>query len=133
MTHLARRAPFTSSPELQVCAVDIDAGKLEHARRLGADAVVDAKAGDAIDAVKRATGGGAHGVLITAPSLAAFTVRGSFVGTRRDMAEALAFAVEGKVEADVELQPLSAINRVFDRLRHGDVEARVVLEFANSR
>ncbi len=164
--HLALQ--YAKAMGLYVCAVDIDSGKLEHARRLGADAVVDARASDAVDAVKAATGGGAHGVLITAPSLAAFkqgvgmtrkrgtcvlvglppgdfpfplfdvvanciTVRGSFVGTRRDMAEALAFAVEGKVEADVELQPLAAINRVFDRLRHGDVEARVVLEFANSR
>ena len=42
------------------------------------------------------------------------TIRGSFVGTRGDMAEALAFAAEGKVKADIELQPLSAINDVFD-------------------
>jgi threonine dehydrogenase-like Zn-dependent dehydrogenase len=33
------------------------------------------------------------------------TIRGSFVGTRQDMAEALAFAVGGKVKADIELQP----------------------------
>jgi propanol-preferring alcohol dehydrogenase len=57
------------------------------------------------------------------------TIRGSFVGTRRDMAEALAFAAAGKVKADIELQPLSSINRVFDRLEHGDVASRVVLEF----
>jgi D-arabinose 1-dehydrogenase-like Zn-dependent alcohol dehydrogenase len=38
------------------------------------------------------------------------TVRGSFVGTRRDMAEAIAFAAEGRVKADIELQPLSSIN-----------------------
>jgi alcohol dehydrogenase, propanol-preferring len=150
---------------LQVCAVDIDDGKLAHAKRLGADAVVNAKEGDPAAAVKKATDGGAHGVLITAPSLSAFrqgvamtrkrgtcvlvglppgefpvppfdvvanciTIRGSFVGTRGDMAEALAFAAEGKVKADIELQPLSAINQVFDRLQHGDVPARVVLEFA---
>lgn len=162
--HLAIQ--YAKAMGLHVCAVDVDAGKLEHAQRLGADAVVDARNDDAIDAVRKATGGGAHGVLITAPSLAAFkqgvgmtrkrgtcvlvglppgdfplplfdavvnciTVRGSFVGTRRDMAEALAFAVDGKVAADVELQPLASINRVFDRLRHGDVEARVVLDFAN--
>lgn len=51
------------------------------------------------------------------------TIRGSFVGTRQDMAEALAFA------ADIELQPLSSINQIFDRLEHGDVASRVVLEF----
>ena len=42
------------------------------------------------------------------------TIRGSFVGNRRDMAEALAFAGQGKVEADIELQPRSAINSVFE-------------------
>jgi propanol-preferring alcohol dehydrogenase len=57
------------------------------------------------------------------------TVRGSFVGTRQDMAEALAFAAEGKVKAQIELQPLSAINRVFERLEHGDVASRVVIDF----
>ncbi len=57
------------------------------------------------------------------------TIRGSFVGTREDMAEALAFAVQGKVKADIELQPLSSINQIFDRLEHGDVASRVVLDF----
>jgi alcohol dehydrogenase, propanol-preferring len=150
---------------LQVCAVDIDDGKLAHATRLGADLVFNAKHGDPAAALKQATGGGAHGVLITAPSLPAFkqgvdmtrklgtcvlvglppgefplplfsvvadciTVRGSFVGTRKDMAECLDFAAEGKVKADIELQPLSSINAVFERLAHGDVPSRVVLDFA---
>jgi propanol-preferring alcohol dehydrogenase len=152
---------------LQVCAIDIDDGKLAHAKLLGADLVVNAKSPGAMEAVKKGTNGGAHGVLITAPSLGAFkqgvgmarkrgtcvlvglppgefpvplfdvvanciTIRGSFVGTREDMAEALAFAAEGKVKADIEMQPLSAINKVFDRLEHGDVPSRVVLEFAGA-
>jgi propanol-preferring alcohol dehydrogenase len=58
------------------------------------------------------------------------TIRGSFVGTRQDMVETLAFAVAGKVRADVELQPLSAINAIFKRLEHGDVAARVVIDYA---
>jgi propanol-preferring alcohol dehydrogenase len=161
--HLAIQ--YAKAMGLHVCAVDIDDGKLEHAKRLGADAMVNAKNGEPVAAVKKATGGGAHGVLITAPSLGAFkqgvgmtrklgtcvlvglppgefptplfdvvanciTIRGSFVGTRRDMAEALDFAAEGKVKADIELQPLSAINQVFERLEHGDVPSRVVLDFA---
>lgn len=59
------------------------------------------------------------------------TVRGSFVGTRTDMAEALAFAAEGKMKADIELQLLSAINNIFDRLEHGQVPSRVVLDFGS--
>jgi alcohol dehydrogenase, propanol-preferring len=58
------------------------------------------------------------------------TVRGSFVGNRQDMVEALAFGVEGKVKADIELQPLSAINDIFKRLKQGDVPARVVIDHA---
>ncbi len=161
--HLAIQ--YAKAMGLLVCAIDIDDGKLAHAAHLGADFVINAKTGDLAAAVKKATGGGAHGVLITAPSLIAFkqgvgmtrkrgtcvlvglppgefpvplfdvvanciTIRGSFVGTRQDMAEALAFAVGGKVKADIELQPLSSINRIFDRLEHGEVPSRVVLDFA---
>jgi propanol-preferring alcohol dehydrogenase len=164
--HLAIQ--YAKAMGLFVCAIDIDDGKLAHAKRLGADLVINAKTGDPAAAVKKETGGGTHGVLITAPSLIAFkqgvgmtrklgtcvlvglppgefpvplfdvvanciTIRGSFVGTRRDMSEALAFAVEGKVKADIELQPLSSINGIFDQLEHGDVASRVVLDFAHSQ
>ena len=47
------------------------------------------------------------------------------------MAEALAFGAEGKVKAGIERRPLSAINTVFDRLGHGDVPSRVVIEYAS--
>jgi propanol-preferring alcohol dehydrogenase len=57
------------------------------------------------------------------------TVRGSFVGTREDMAEALAFAAAGKVKADIELLPLTAINDVFDQLEHSKVPSCVVIDF----
>jgi propanol-preferring alcohol dehydrogenase len=162
--HLA--VQYAKAMGLHVCAVDIDDGKLAHAKRLGADALVNAKQADPVAAVVKATGGGAHGVLITAPSLPAFrqgvgmtrkwgtcvlvgippgefptplfdvvanciTIRGSFVGSRGDMAEALAFAADGKVKADIELQPLSAINTVFERLGAGDVPSRVVLDFSS--
>ena len=163
--HLA--VQYAKAMGLKVCAVDINDGKLAHAKSLGADFVINAKTSDPAEALKKETGGGAHGVLITAPSLPAFkqgvamtrkrgtcvlvglppgefpvplfdvvanciTVRGSFVGTRKDMAEALAFAAEGKVKADIELQPLSSINKVFERLEHGDVPSRVVLDFSGT-
>jgi propanol-preferring alcohol dehydrogenase len=35
------------------------------------------------------------------------------------------------VKADIELQPLAAINKVFARLEHGDVASRVVLDFVS--
>ncbi|HEX8188932.1 MAG TPA: alcohol dehydrogenase AdhP [Pyrinomonadaceae bacterium] len=56
------------------------------------------------------------------------TIRGSIVGTRKDLQEALQFAAEGKVKSSVEAQPLDAVNAVFARLRRGDVRGRVVLQ-----
>jgi len=58
------------------------------------------------------------------------TVRGSIVGTRRDLDEALAFAAEGKVRAEVHRVPLQSINEVFAQLREGRVEGRMVLDLA---
>jgi alcohol dehydrogenase, propanol-preferring len=58
------------------------------------------------------------------------TIRGSIVGTRADLQESLAFAADGAVRAKIELQPLSAINSVFDRLKRGAVNGRVVLQIA---
>ena len=56
-----------------------------------------------------------------------YTLRGSIVGTREDLQEALAFAAEGKVKATIEQLPLDSINEVFSRLREGKVNGRVVL------
>jgi propanol-preferring alcohol dehydrogenase len=56
------------------------------------------------------------------------TIRGSIVGTRKDLAEALEFAARGKIKASYETQPLESINQVFERLKHGKVQGRVVLE-----
>ena len=55
------------------------------------------------------------------------TIRGSIVGTRKDLQESLQFAAEGKVKPTTETQPLDAINDVFDRLKRGQVNGRVVL------
>jgi alcohol dehydrogenase len=44
----------------RVVAVDIDEAKLARAREAGAEVGIDARAGDAADAVVEATGGGAH-------------------------------------------------------------------------
>jgi propanol-preferring alcohol dehydrogenase len=59
-----------------------------------------------------------------------YTLRGSIVGTREDLLEALAFAAEGKVKATIEQLPLESINEVFARLRGGKVNGRVVLQIA---
>jgi propanol-preferring alcohol dehydrogenase len=156
---------YAKAMGLLVAALDVGDEKLALARSLGADLAVDARAEDAIAQVLKATGGGAHGVLVTAVSLPAFrqalqlvrrrgtvslvglppgefatpvfdvvlkrvTLRGSIVGTRNDLAEAIAFAAEGKVRAHYHCTPLDGINGVFADLREGRVDGRVVLDLA---
>lgn len=58
------------------------------------------------------------------------TVRGSIVGTRSDLAEALAFAGEGKVVSHYSWAELEDINDVFDRMRQGRIDGRVVLRLS---
>ncbi len=62
--------------------------------------------------------------------LNAKTVRGSIVGTRKDLQEALAFAGEGKVRTTFTEDRLENINGVLDRMRHGAIEGRVVMRIS---
>jgi propanol-preferring alcohol dehydrogenase len=55
------------------------------------------------------------------------TIRGSIVGTRMDLQESLNLAANGRVRSAIERQPLGAINDVFDRMRRGAINGRVVL------
>jgi len=57
------------------------------------------------------------------------TVRGSIVGTRLDLQEALDFAGQGKVKATVASERLENINDIFSRMRAGDIQGRVVIDF----
>ena len=57
------------------------------------------------------------------------TVRGSIVGTRLDLQEALGFAEQGKVRSTVETAALEDINGVFARMQRGDIRGRIVLDF----
>ena len=59
------------------------------------------------------------------------TVRGSIVGTRLDMIEAMSFFTDGKVSTVVSTDKLENINTIFDNLEHGRVHGRVVLDFRN--
>lgn len=60
------------------------------------------------------------------------TVRGSIVGTRLDLQEALDFAGEGKVKATVSAEPLENVNAIFARMHEGSIEGRVVIDMALS-
>lgn len=57
------------------------------------------------------------------------TVKGSIVGTRIDMKEALEFAAQGKVKAQIETAPLSKVNEILDTMEKGKINGRMVLTF----
>src|SRR5262245_55949358 len=66
-------------------------------------------------------------------SIAAITnwelnIRGSNVGTRADLREALDFAANGLVRAKIRTAPLAEINPVLDEMRQGKIIGRVVLD-----
>jgi alcohol dehydrogenase, propanol-preferring len=155
---------YAKAMGLNVAAVDIDDGKLELARRLGASVTVNAATEtDPVAAIVKATDGGAQGVLVTAVSPKAFeqavgmvarggtmsltglppgdfplsifnmvlngvTVRGSIVGTRLDLREALDFAARGQVKATVHTERLENINDIFGRMHRGEIEGRIVID-----
>jgi len=59
-----------------------------------------------------------------------YTIRGSIVGTRKDLQEALEFALEGKVKAKVHEARLEDINQVFDTMKRGEIDGRMVLSIS---
>jgi propanol-preferring alcohol dehydrogenase len=58
------------------------------------------------------------------------SVRGSNVGTRQDLNEAVAFAAGGLVKASIRTAPLEDINAILDDMRKGRIVGRVVLRLA---
>lgn len=148
---------------LRVAAIDVDDAKLDLARKHGAEVTVNATTDDVVTAIVDQTGGGVHGVLVTAVHPEAFgqsiglarrggtivfvglppgdfpapifdvvlkglTIRGSIVGTRQDMVEALDFYARGAVVPTVAAEPLENVNDIFDRMRHGKIDGRIVMD-----
>lgn len=153
---------YAKAMGFHVIAVDVADDKLALARQLGAELTLNAVTQDVVGEVQRHIRG-AHGVLVTAVSRAAFTqalgmlhkrgtmslvgippgsfelpifdvvlnaktVRGSIVGTRLDLMEALQFGAEGKVASHYSTDKIENINTIFDAMRAGKIDGRVVLE-----
>jgi alcohol dehydrogenase, propanol-preferring len=152
---------------LRVAAVDVSSEKLELARSLGAEIVVNGAETDPVAAIQDQIGG-THAAVVTAVASKAFeqavlmlrpggtvayiglpggksdeirasisaitnwelSVRGSNVGTRQDLNEAVAFAANGLVKAKIRTVELEEINAVLDEMRKGRIVGRVVLRLA---
>jgi len=152
---------YAKAMGFHVIAVDVADDKLALARSLGADEAINALSQDPVQLVQQQIRG-AHGVLVTAVSRAAFgqavgmlhkrgtmalvglppgnfelpifdvvlnakTVRGSIVGTRKDLQESLEFAGEGKVAAHYSMDHLDNINAIFGRMKAGGIDGRIVV------
>lgn len=150
---------------MRVVAVDIAEDKLELATQHGAEVVVNALDGDPVAKVVEATGGGAHGILVTAVHEQAFdqaigmsrklgtivfvglppgktavpifdivlnriTIRGSIVGTRQDMIEAIDFFARGLVKPTLTTRKLDEINDIFAEMHAGKIDGRIVIDYA---
>ncbi|MEO1687210.1 MAG: alcohol dehydrogenase [Pseudomonadota bacterium] len=147
-----------------VVAVDLDDAKLETAREMGADAVLNLGsvengvaalteiAGGELTAVLDTVGAeptsqlgihalkktgryvivGLHGggLKMPLPMLPqkAMTLRGSYVGSTRDLEELIALAKAGKVRAvPIEERPMEAASETLAQLERGEIVGRVVL------
>ncbi|MFO1324491.1 MAG: alcohol dehydrogenase AdhP [Burkholderiales bacterium] len=152
---------YAKAMGMRVAAVDVHPEKLELAKSLGAEIVLDARAADVAGEMQRLVHG-THGALVTAVSPKAFeqafgmlrsrgtmslvglppgsmslpifdmvlkriTVRGSIVGTRQDLEEALAFAGTGAVSAHFSWDKLENINDIFARMEQGKIDGRIVV------
>lgn len=56
------------------------------------------------------------------------TIKGSLVGTREDLKEALDFAARGLVHPQIEVCKMTDVKDIFERLHRGDVKGRIVVE-----
>jgi propanol-preferring alcohol dehydrogenase len=52
---------------------------------------------------------------------------GASVGTREDLRAVLQLAAQGQIRCHTEAQPLEEVNAVFERMRRGQINGRVVL------
>ncbi|PIC68156.1 alcohol dehydrogenase AdhP [Sporosarcina sp. P16a] len=154
---------YAKAMGFNVVAVDIADEKLELAKKLGADIIVNGKNEDPAEAIQQQVGGvqaaisvavsqvpfeqayrsvkrGGTLVAVGLPHedlpipifntvLNGITVKGSIVGTRIDMKEALDFAARGKVKAQIETAPLSDVNAVLEKMEKGQINGRIVLTF----
>jgi propanol-preferring alcohol dehydrogenase len=153
---------YAKAMGMHVAAVDVHADKLELAKSLGAQIVLNARETDVAAEMQKLVSG-AHGALVTAVSPKAFeeafdmlrsrgtmslvglppgkmslsifhtvlkriTVRGSIVGTRQDLEEALAFAGDGAVSAHFSWDKLENINDIFSRMEDGKIDGRIVVK-----
>jgi propanol-preferring alcohol dehydrogenase len=145
-----------------VVAVDVTDEKLEIAKELGADHVVNALTEDPIERIQALDGAHAAISVAVAPKvisqafgslrrggtlvfvampadndvslpifetvLNGLTIRGSIVGTRKDLSEVYALHAQGRTRVIRESRKLEEVNECFEEVEKGHVAARIVFD-----
>uniref|UniRef100_A0A0G4FLP2 alcohol dehydrogenase n=1 Tax=Chromera velia CCMP2878 TaxID=1169474 RepID=A0A0G4FLP2_9ALVE len=164
--HLA--VQYAKAMGMRVCGLDGGSAKMKFLHSLGCDACVDfTQSADVGEEIRKATGGGAHGVILLAAVSKSFTqaidylrpratavcvslptgnfgvphtsivlkcvnFKGSYVGTRLDMAEAMQFAADGKVKCQVEVREgLDHLPKIFEEMEAGKINGRIVIKIGS--
>ncbi len=147
----------------RVIAVDLNDDKLELAKKVGAEVVLNPSKENIAEKIIEITNGGAHATVVTAVAKAAFNsavdcvraggkvvavglppdtmdlsiprtvldgieIIGSLVGTRQDLAEAFDFGARGIVTPIVEKRKLTDVVDIFQEMRDGKIQGRMVLD-----
>lgn len=61
--------------------------------------------------------------------LKGLTIRGSIVGTRQDMEEALAFYAQGLIHPTYSTRRLDEVNDIFEEMHRGAIDGRIVIDY----
>ncbi len=147
----------------RVIAVDLNDDKLQLAKEVGAEVILNPSKDKVEEKIKEITDGGAHATVVTAVAKAAFNsavdsvraggkvvavglppetmdlsipktvldgieIIGSLVGTRQDLAEAFDFGARGIVTPIVEKRRLTDVVDIFQEMRDGKIQGRMVLD-----
>ena len=129
---------------MKVIAVDINDDKLNLAKEVGADYIINSLNEDPTKKIMELTNGGAHGavgrvVAVGLPSemmdipiiktvIDGIEVVGSIVGTRKDLEEAFDFGARGVVVPVVQTRPIEDAIKIFKEMENGTIQGRMVID-----
>ena len=126
---------------MKVIAVDINDDKLNLAKEVGADYIINSLKEDPTQKIAEITNGGAQGrvVAVGLPSemmeipiiktvIDGIEVVGSLVGTRKDLEEAFDFGARGIVVPVVQTRPIEDAVQIFEEMENGTIQGRMVID-----
>jgi propanol-preferring alcohol dehydrogenase len=127
--HMAVQLVRALSP-VRVIAADIDESKLQQAKELGAEDVVNTKNGDeAAERIRAITGPRGAGLVLDCSGVQPYGTIMSipYWGSRVELMEVIAMARDGRIHAETTNYPLEQAVDVYKKLKAGEIHGRAVL------